>query len=75
MHAEAREVSGEFGGRWRITVSLGVFYAVPAAGIRPGCTPVPEDASTAAELRQRLRMRESLDEWAARDAARREARP
>jgi len=77
IRREAREISEEFGHRWQVSTDLGVFYAVPKtpAGtpVPAAGTPVPVDASTAEELRRRLRVQEEINGFAEADAARREA--
>jgi hypothetical protein len=71
MRAEAKALEEEFEHRWRISTDLGIFYCV-RAGTQG--TRVPVEAAAADELRAKLRARESVDEWAAKDRAARDAR-
>lgn len=70
LKAEARAVAAEFGGRWEIHAGLGGLYAKPAGAVSFAAV----DGRDGAELRERLKIRETVDEWAARDAARRGGR-
>lgn len=66
LKAEAAVIAAELGGRWEIHADLGGLYAKPAGAVSFAAV----DARDGAELRDRLKMRESIDRWAARNAAR-----